>query len=110
MIFIYVYMYFFAIDNQTEEQPTFILTLYEIPTSQLFDQDMSAYELQPAEVHTPHLFSSDALLSTLVDSRYILELFCLDKNIVLECLLNTNQCISLNCLLQCTAAHEFRRD
>ncbi|KAA0717364.1 Transcription factor TFIIIB component B'' -like protein [Triplophysa tibetana] len=49
---------------ETGEDPTFILTLYEIPTSQLSQeascshQEILPYELQPAEVHTPHLFSS----------------------------------------------------
>ncbi|XP_021332287.1 uncharacterized protein bdp1 isoform X3 [Danio rerio] len=47
-----------ASDYQAEE-PTFILTLYEIPTSELFsegisgEQDTLPYELQPAQVHTP---------------------------------------------------------
>lgn len=69
-------------DNQTEEEPTFVLTLYEIPTSQLFHeascghQDMSAYELQPAEVHTPCLFSKDSqsLPFTLEESSALLHI------------------------------------
>ncbi|XP_056314160.1 uncharacterized protein LOC130229400 isoform X2 [Danio aesculapii] len=54
-----------ASDYQTEE-PTFILTLYEIPTSELFsegigsEQDTLPYELQPAQVHTPSLFKGNS--------------------------------------------------
>ncbi|XP_048045001.1 transcription factor TFIIIB component B'' homolog isoform X3 [Megalobrama amblycephala] len=59
--------------DQSEEEPTFILTLYEIPTSQLFleadcgQQDMPPYELQPAQVQPPLLFtgSSQSLSFTL---------------------------------------------
>ncbi|KAL1274816.1 hypothetical protein QQF64_027630 [Cirrhinus molitorella] len=53
-----------AVDNQSEEEPTFILTLYEIPASQLFheaafgQQDTPPYELEPAQVQTPSLFTS----------------------------------------------------
>nr|XP_055056058.1 transcription factor TFIIIB component B'' homolog isoform X5 [Misgurnus anguillicaudatus] len=69
-------------DNQTEEEPTFILTLYEIPTSQLFHeasfgpQDMSSYDLHPAEVFTPHLASdqSQSIPSTLNDSSSLLHM------------------------------------
>ncbi|KAG1937241.1 transcription factor TFIIIB component B'' [Pimephales promelas] len=61
-----------ATDNPSEE-PTFILTLYEIPTSQLFheadcgQQDMPTYELQPAQVQTSSLItgSSQSLSCTL---------------------------------------------
>ncbi|KAK7173497.1 hypothetical protein R3I93_003346 [Phoxinus phoxinus] len=64
-----------ATDNQSEE-PTFILTLYEIPTSQLFheadcgQQDMPPYELQPAQVQTSSLTtgSSQSLSCSLEDS------------------------------------------
>ncbi|KAI7812634.1 hypothetical protein IRJ41_006057 [Triplophysa rosa] len=67
---------------ETGEEPTFILTLYEIPTSQLFQeascshQEILPYELQPAEVHTPHLFSSDSqsLPSTLEESSALLHM------------------------------------
>ncbi|XP_051955209.1 transcription factor TFIIIB component B'' homolog [Xyrauchen texanus] len=47
------------IDNQTNKEPTFILTLYEIPASQLLleatsgPQDTDLYELEPAKVQTP---------------------------------------------------------
>ncbi|XP_065123135.2 uncharacterized protein bdp1 [Paramisgurnus dabryanus] len=69
-------------DNQTEEEPTFILTLYEIPTSQLFDeasfgpQDMSSYDLHPAEVFTPQLLSdqSQSNPSILKDSSSLLHM------------------------------------
>ncbi|KAI2664467.1 hypothetical protein H4Q32_002684 [Labeo rohita] len=53
-----------ANDNQSEEEPTFILTLYEIPASQLFheaafgQQSTPPFELEPAQVQTPSLFSS----------------------------------------------------
>ncbi|XP_056603359.1 uncharacterized protein LOC130420212 [Triplophysa dalaica] len=64
---------------ETGEEPTFILTLYEIPTSQLSQeascshQEILPYELQPAEVHTPHLLSSylQSLPSTLEDSSQL---------------------------------------
>ncbi|KAF4113014.1 transcription factor TFIIIB component B'' homolog isoform X2 [Onychostoma macrolepis] len=55
-----------AVDEQSEEEPTFILTLYEIPASQLFheaafgQQDTPPNELQPAQVQTPLLFSSSS--------------------------------------------------
>ncbi|XP_059405258.1 transcription factor TFIIIB component B'' homolog [Carassius carassius] len=45
-----------AIDKHSEEEPTFILTLYEIPVSG--QQDTPPYELQP--VQTPLLFSSSS--------------------------------------------------
>ncbi|XP_077087626.1 uncharacterized protein bdp1 isoform X3 [Siphateles boraxobius] len=54
-----------ATDNQSDE-PTFILTLYEIPTSQLFheadcgQQDIPLYELQPAQVQTSSLITSSS--------------------------------------------------
>ncbi|XP_067294392.1 transcription factor TFIIIB component B'' homolog isoform X2 [Pseudorasbora parva] len=62
-----------ATDNQSEEEPTFILTLYEIPTSQLFHEadcgqhDMPPFELQPAQIQTPSLVtgSSQSLSFTL---------------------------------------------
>ncbi|XP_043096757.1 transcription factor TFIIIB component B'' homolog isoform X2 [Puntigrus tetrazona] len=52
--------------KHSEGEPTFILTLYEIPSSQLYHeatfgrQDTAPYELQPAQVQTPLLFSSSA--------------------------------------------------
>ncbi|XP_052448202.1 transcription factor TFIIIB component B'' homolog isoform X2 [Carassius gibelio] len=55
-----------AVDKQSEEEPTFILTLYEIPASQLFHeaafgpQGTSPYELQPARVQTPLQLSSSS--------------------------------------------------
>lgn len=55
-----------ATDNQSEEEPTFILTLYEIPTSQLFheadcgQQDMPPYELQPAQIQTSSLLTGSS--------------------------------------------------
>ncbi|XP_026067124.1 uncharacterized protein LOC113049195 isoform X4 [Carassius auratus] len=45
-----------AIDKHSEEEPTFILTLYEIPVSG--QQDTSPYELQPVQM--PLLFSSSS--------------------------------------------------
>ncbi|XP_051525573.1 transcription factor TFIIIB component B'' homolog [Myxocyprinus asiaticus] len=55
------------IDNQTNKEPTFILTLYEIPASQLLleatsgPQDTDPYELEPAQVQTPLLCSGKSL-------------------------------------------------
>ncbi|XP_052413806.1 transcription factor TFIIIB component B'' homolog isoform X5 [Carassius gibelio] len=45
-----------AIDKHSEEEPTFILTLYEIPVSG--QQDTPPYELQPVQM--PLLFSSSS--------------------------------------------------
>ncbi|XP_016305020.1 transcription factor TFIIIB component B'' homolog [Sinocyclocheilus anshuiensis] len=53
-------------DKQSEEEPTFILTLYEIPASQLFheaafgQQGTAPYELQPAQFQTASLLSSSS--------------------------------------------------
>uniref|UniRef100_A0A9J7YUG2 Myb-like domain-containing protein n=1 Tax=Cyprinus carpio carpio TaxID=630221 RepID=A0A9J7YUG2_CYPCA len=49
-------------DKHSEEEPTFILTLYEIPVSEsaFGQQDTPPYELQPAQVQTPLLFSNSS--------------------------------------------------
>ncbi|XP_042613243.1 transcription factor TFIIIB component B'' homolog isoform X3 [Cyprinus carpio] len=53
-------------DKYSEEEPTFILTLYEIPASQLFheaafgQQGTPRYELQPAQFQTTSLLSSSS--------------------------------------------------
>uniref|UniRef100_A0A9J8B9S8 Myb-like domain-containing protein n=1 Tax=Cyprinus carpio carpio TaxID=630221 RepID=A0A9J8B9S8_CYPCA len=55
-----------AVDKYSEEEPTFILTLYEIPASQLFheaafgQQGTPRYELQPAQFQTTSLLSSSS--------------------------------------------------
>ncbi len=70
---------FLVTDKQSEEEPTFILTLYEIPATQLFpeaafgQQDTPPYELQPAQIQTPLLSSSSSHSHSFTSepSRYI---------------------------------------
>lgn len=70
---------FLVTDKHSEEEPTFILTLYEIPASQLFheaafgQQGTPRYELQPAQFQTTSLLSSSSHFHsvTLEASRYI---------------------------------------